>query len=762
MILTSSPSHSAGLSNNAPVQREGNAQYEDVVWGVHPCLTFDVVRSQSALSTSTSELGNSPTLVGLTTMSNTIDLTSESPPRSALTLPRGQGPAAGSSNQSDADRRHHTHIALDLSGDDDDDSADWPALQQQRASEAGPSRTQRQRRPMTPSASDEGFEVTGVTQRPLAPPPRPIRRPYPASGPAGATAAAAAATAPGPSSMANPLATLPLSPSNAQTWAAAAAAGGPPRRPNSMGGVTIHDGLPPGPYHAPATVAEAAAMNGDPSQSSAAGSAGRLNIGQLTALLSRSSQALQFVHRTFGGGASSNAGGHGTAARGRGGSRGGRGGVREGMRAGQAAHNDWFPTSHHSNHKAEKIIPAKHDPRMVLNHHSLVPNVQTGQREISVANAAPGYSFGIVEPPLDVDTFDQDPRIIRGPLPDTSPICAGCDCALVLGADGKRRMWALPCGHIIDGRCYERFCQGMNADEAREEGRKDIFGVEEGPKHSPTAADAPTVQEQQQLSSTSSSSPAKTTAVRRKRSESEPEALAQQDGVGMSPDNRDRNARPTHAKSGEILAGSDGDFGNLSPTSQGRRKRHSKVHRTSISHASAADRIAAAAVLGPDDKEQEHTTATATATHATLTEAGGNVDGTGGDGDANADPSDHGRRARYAGSYRDVSRESDGPDVQSGHEDAHDSLHGLMSESQAGAAGADSSGATTSTSSSSRSNAPSKPPAAASASSSKTNNSHGRKKKTTNVKTFACPVDGCIQRVNTTSGKPASAIPLYV
>ncbi|PWN20116.1 hypothetical protein BCV69DRAFT_220277 [Microstroma glucosiphilum] len=99
-------------------------------------------------------------------------------------------------------------------------------------------------------------------------------------------------------------------------------------------------------------------------------------------------------------------------------------------------------------------IPTKHDFKMVLNHR---------ERPVKV-----GFSFGIIEPPLDVETFEEDPRIIRGALPDTSPICAGCDCALVLGGDGKKRMWALPCGHVVDGRCYERYRAGVNAKTARE------------------------------------------------------------------------------------------------------------------------------------------------------------------------------------------------------------------------------------------------------------------------------------------------------
>jgi hypothetical protein len=99
-------------------------------------------------------------------------------------------------------------------------------------------------------------------------------------------------------------------------------------------------------------------------------------------------------------------------------------------------------------------IPTKHDFKMVLNHR---------ERPVKV-----GFSFGIIEPPLDVETYEEDPRIIRGALPDTSPICAGCDCALVLGGEGKKRMWALPCGHVVDGRCYERYRAGVNAKTARE------------------------------------------------------------------------------------------------------------------------------------------------------------------------------------------------------------------------------------------------------------------------------------------------------
>lgn len=108
----------------------------------------------------------------------------------------------------------------------------------------------------------------------------------------------------------------------------------------------------------------------------------------------------------------------------------------------------------------DTVIPAKHDRRMVINHRREQPYQ--------------GFSFGIIEPPLDVESFEQDPQIVRGPLPDTSPICAGCDCALVLGGSGKHRMWALPCGHVIDGRCYDRYIHGMSSRKARELAHEEI------------------------------------------------------------------------------------------------------------------------------------------------------------------------------------------------------------------------------------------------------------------------------------------------
>lgn len=104
-------------------------------------------------------------------------------------------------------------------------------------------------------------------------------------------------------------------------------------------------------------------------------------------------------------------------------------------------------------------VAEKHDVKYVLNFDKPVKS---------------GFSFGIIEPPVDVETFEEDPRLIRGPLPDTSAICAGCDRALVLGASDERRMWALPCGHVVDGRCYHRYCQGLSPKVVRELGKQDV------------------------------------------------------------------------------------------------------------------------------------------------------------------------------------------------------------------------------------------------------------------------------------------------
>lgn len=112
-------------------------------------------------------------------------------------------------------------------------------------------------------------------------------------------------------------------------------------------------------------------------------------------------------------------------------------------------------------------IPSKHNRSLVLNRSKERPD-------------NPMFTHSIVEPPVDVETYDQDPRIITGPLPDNSAICAGCDCALVRGGLGKRKLWAFPCGHVFDARCYDRYCSGTSAKQARQLAREDIKEEEQG------------------------------------------------------------------------------------------------------------------------------------------------------------------------------------------------------------------------------------------------------------------------------------------
>lgn len=67
-----------------------------------------------------------------------------------------------------------------------------------------------------------------------------------------------------------------------------------------------------------------------------------------------------------------------------------------------------------------------------------------------------GFSQSIIEPAVDVEAVaagDQDAVV---PLPNTTPICALCEYALVLNGSGDDRIFALPCGHVIDARCVKR------------------------------------------------------------------------------------------------------------------------------------------------------------------------------------------------------------------------------------------------------------------------------------------------------------------
>ncbi|GAC73801.1 ypt/rab GTPase activating protein [Moesziomyces antarcticus T-34] len=104
------------------------------------------------------------------------------------------------------------------------------------------------------------------------------------------------------------------------------------------------------------------------------------------------------------------------------------------------------PASHPQS--AERKVPQKYDPTW------------THPYEVQ-----PGFSHSIIEPPVDLDTYFDDKAIVTGPLPDTTPICAGCRHALVTGANEDQRIWVLPCGHVIDGRCIDRL-SGIEKESA--------------------------------------------------------------------------------------------------------------------------------------------------------------------------------------------------------------------------------------------------------------------------------------------------------
>ncbi|KAI3487955.1 hypothetical protein L1887_48038 [Cichorium endivia] len=104
------------------------------------------------------------------------------------------------------------------------------------------------------------------------------------------------------------------------------------------------------------------------------------------------------------------------------------------------------PASHPQS--AERKVPQKYDPTWTHPH-----------------EVQPGFSHSIIEPPVDLDTYFDDKAIVTGPLPDTTPICAGCRHALVTGANEDQRIWVLPCGHVIDGRCIDRL-SGIEKESA--------------------------------------------------------------------------------------------------------------------------------------------------------------------------------------------------------------------------------------------------------------------------------------------------------
>ncbi|WFD32853.1 N(6)-L-threonylcarbamoyladenine synthase [Malassezia sp. CBS 17886] len=75
-----------------------------------------------------------------------------------------------------------------------------------------------------------------------------------------------------------------------------------------------------------------------------------------------------------------------------------------------------------------------------------------------------GYSHSIVEPAIDLEGVLAGDDDAVAPLPDTTPICPVCRQALLLNGTGDQRIWALPCGHVLDGFCVARLGKQVVSD----------------------------------------------------------------------------------------------------------------------------------------------------------------------------------------------------------------------------------------------------------------------------------------------------------
>ncbi|CAO1621729.1 unnamed protein product [Parajaminaea phylloscopi] len=389
-------------------------------------------------------------------MSATIDLTSEeSPPRPpALTLPRGNNATSEASSSGSGRNTRQT-------------PRERARQRQHRQQAADPQPT---RRPIDLSASEEGFEFTGMSEGARLASERARRQAEEAQrwrqdflaiqravGEASSTLRRA--NDPSTSGASRGAGSSTRRPTNAPSTSGTSQGGGAPSN-----GVRIHDVLAPGPH---------AHVNRASGPIVAATDAIRSTVGNLPGL-EAVTRILQATPNFVWGGA----GNHNQQA----GPQRGGGPVARGGRGGGASHGG---VAGRFRKEMEKIIPPKHDPRFVLNH-----NKRQSDGSLKSQSLRKGFSFGIIEPPLDVEAFEQDPRIIRGPLPDTSAICAGCDCALVLDGHGQRRMWALPCGHVIDGRCYARYCHGVSVTEARQMAHCEVLAAQRRPKKSSERAAA--------------------------------------------------------------------------------------------------------------------------------------------------------------------------------------------------------------------------------------------------------------------------------
>ncbi len=118
---------------------------------------------------------------------------------------------------------------------------------------------------------------------------------------------------------------------------------------------------------------------------------------------------------------------------------------------------------------AQRKVPVEYDPKWT---HPYEPQ--------------PGVTHSIIEPPVDLETYFDDKAVVTGPLPDTTPICACCRYALVTGASDDSRIWALPCGHVIDGRCVNRLSgltppSPMPASSSKDKGKAKATEFEDEP-----------------------------------------------------------------------------------------------------------------------------------------------------------------------------------------------------------------------------------------------------------------------------------------
>lgn len=68
----------------------------------------------------------------------------------------------------------------------------------------------------------------------------------------------------------------------------------------------------------------------------------------------------------------------------------------------------------------------------------------------------PGFAHSVTAPAIDLEAVIAGDENAVVPLPDTTPICARCRRALYIDGAGGRRIWALPCGHVIDGYCVSQ------------------------------------------------------------------------------------------------------------------------------------------------------------------------------------------------------------------------------------------------------------------------------------------------------------------